>query len=189
MIKNIKILLLILTCSFVLFALPGGILSAYSYSGHHWDYGNPRTVGVTIKIEVPNAWTAAITRSMSAWNNATSKFKFNANSQNHMVGFKRLTRYPNALAVTYVNESGTRITDRDTDINSMYSWDVNGDRNKYDVQSVMAHEFGHWLMLYDLYSSSDYWKTMYGYTHGPGATDQRSLEQDDINGIRAIYGN
>lgn len=163
-------------------------VKAYSYSGKRWSGNNPR-VGMTIKWrEVPSAWTTAIARGAAVWNSAGSRFWFIGDSQGHEVGFKRLTgSYANALALTTTSFSGSTITDCDTNINSRYSWDVNGDRNKFDVQNVMAHEFGHWLMLYDLYSGSDYWKTMYGSAN-VGETYKRTLDQDDINGIRAIYG-
>ncbi len=163
--------------------------SAYSYSGHHWDYGNPTYVDVTILSEVPVAWDNAIAYAMSAWNKAGAKFHFRVGNAGHTIGFKNLWQYPDALAVTYVRESSStmRITDKDTDISSRYSWDVNGVSYKYDVQNVMTHEFGHWLNLGDLKNSWDYWKTMYG-SAAPGEIYKRTLETDDINGIRAIYG-
>lgn len=161
---------------------------AYSYLNRHWSYGNPAYVPVTVDLSVPSAWSLAIARGMSAWNNAGAKYRFLAGFAGHTVRFRTLNDYPTALAVTWVYEPSGSITgDRDTDINARFSWDVNADPNKYDVQSVMAHEFGHWLTLGDLYNSSDSWKTMYGIG-APGATYQRTLEPDDANGIRAIYG-
>lgn len=162
-------------------------VAAYSYSGHHWDFSNPTQVSVTIMGSVPSAWYSAIARSMNSWTNAGARFRFIAGSSGNGVNFKNVWWAPGALAVTYATEWGSRITERDTDINSRYSWDVNGDPAKYDIQNVMTHELGHWLMLNDLYGAGDYWKTMYGYA-GRGTTYQRTLESDDVNGIRAIYG-
>jgi len=41
--------------------------------------------------------------------------------------------------------------------------------------------------LNDLYGGSDSEKTMYGYAN-TGETKKRSLETDDKNGIKYIYG-
>jgi len=56
----------------------------------------------------------------------------------------------------------------------------------FDTETVALHEFGHWLMLNDLYDPADSDKVMYGYI----ALDQikRDLHQDDIDGIIYIYG-
>jgi len=51
------------------------------------------------------------------------------------------------------------------------------------VQSVAAHEFGHWLSL-DHSSNTE--ATMY-YRTGLGDTKQRTLNSDDISGTRSIY--
>lgn len=161
---------------------------AFSTNYHHWDYGNPTQVAVTIQGSVLGAWIAPIARSMSAWNNAGAKFRFTAGSADHNVAFKNVWWSPSALAVTYIREWwGVRITDRDTDISSRYPWDIDGRSTTYDIQNVMTHELGHWLQLNDLYSSADYWKTMYGYA-GKGETYKRTLDQDDVNGIKSLYG-
>lgn len=65
----------------------------------------------------------------------------------------------------------------------------------YDVQNVITHEFGHWLYLDDLsswYGPSwcDIWtweSTMCGIIY-TDETTKRSLEGDDKEGIKAIYG-
>lgn len=167
--------------------LPGQV-QAFSYSGRHWEGGNPVQVPVTIQSSVLGAWITPIARSMGAWNNAGAKFRFVAGNADHNVAFKNVWWSTNALAVTYIREIfGPRITDRDTDISSRYPWDIDGRAGSYDIQNVMTHELGHWLTLNDLYGGSDYWKTMYG-SAGPGETYKRSLDQDDINGIKSIYG-
>jgi len=54
------------------------------------------------------------------------------------------------------------------------------------VRNVATHEFGHWLKLLDLDGIFDTQKTMY-YQTNLGETKKRSLESDDISGIKAIY--
>jgi hypothetical protein len=62
-----------------------------------------------------------------------------------------------------------------------------------DVQNIMTHEAGHWLVLGDLYDdmtgfvASDAEQTMYGYA-GQNELKKRSLEFGDIAGIQEIYG-
>lgn len=56
----------------------------------------------------------------------------------------------------------------------------------FDIQSVAAHEFGHWLVLDDLYGELDRHKVMFGRI----ATGQlrRNPSAEDRAGIVAIYG-
>lgn len=56
-----------------------------------------------------------------------------------------------------------------------------------DIWNVAIHEFGHFLLLNDLYGGADAEKTMYGYISG-GETKKRYLHADDISGIQYIYG-
>ncbi len=74
--------------------------------------------------------------------------------------------------------------------NSNYAWSTASEcpSDCLDMQNVAIHEFGHWLRLLDL----NWWifdreKTMY-YQTELGETKKRSLDSDDINGIKAIYG-
>lgn len=189
--RNVQSLLiiasLVMTMMIGALVLRGTSAQAYSYGGHHWDYGNPAYVDFTIRSSIPYDWTASVSAGASAWNGQSSKFRFRAGYANHNLG--RLALSSKIIAQTYVREGwgSSRITDRDTDFNSTLPWSTNGSAGTYDVQSIAAHEFGHWLMLDDLYGSGDYWKTMYG-VGTLGQTYQRTLEPDDVNGIRAIYG-
>ena len=56
----------------------------------------------------------------------------------------------------------------------------------YDVQDIMTHEAGHWLMLGDLYTKAASEQTMYGYG-STGELKARTLESGDIAGLRKIY--
>lgn len=55
-----------------------------------------------------------------------------------------------------------------------------------DVQNIMTHEAGHWLMLDDMYYDEASEQTMYGYAD-QAELKKRSLEEGDIAGIKAIY--
>ncbi len=68
-----------------------------------------------------------------------------------------------------------------------YTWSDSGESGKMDVQNISTHEQGHNLVLADLYDSGSREFTMYGYV-GYGETKKRTLEYDDEDGIRYIYG-
>ena len=67
------------------------------------------------------------------------------------------------------------------------NWNV-GDSDAYDVdvQNIVAHEAGHWLVLSDLYADNNQDKTMYGVS-GEKDLIKRSLASGDIAGIQTIY--
>lgn len=166
------------------------ISQAYTWPGNKWPQGNPTVVNVTIGSSLPSAWAYYMGRAMGTWNNAGAKFQFQASLDNkHKINLRSMPWMPGALAVTYIYEGwGSRTTsDRDIDINSIFSWDINGATNKYDAWGIVTHELGHWLTLDDLYSSGNSDATMY-WTAGPGETKKRDLTADDIGGIRRIYG-
>lgn len=166
--------------------LPGQAL-AFSTNYHRWA-GNPAQVPVTIQLSIPGAWITPIARAMGTWNNAGAKFRFVSGSADHNVALKNLWWNSNAVASTYIRELwGTRITDRDTDFNSRYPFDIDGRSTTYDVQDIMTHELGHWLFLDDLRSTSDFSKTMFNISF-LGSTYRRTLDSDDMNGIKALYG-
>lgn len=76
--------------------------------------------------------------------------------------------------------------DSDIRFNTKNKWGTDGSSDKFDVQNVGTHELGHSLSLADLYSNSDSEKTMYGYGFA-GDTSQRTLHQDDMDGITYLY--
>ena len=76
--------------------------------------------------------------------------------------------------------------DSDIRFNTKITWSTDGSPDKFDVQNVGTHELGHSLSLADLYHYSDSEKTMYGFG-SPGDTSQRTLHQDDMDGIAYLY--
>lgn len=123
---------------------------------------------------------------MSTWNAQTSPFYFNVGYAGHRITVANSGDTGTLALTTYSYDGNNHLTDSDTVFNSYYTWSTSGEAGKYDVQNVMTHEFGHWLVLNDLYGGGDTEKTMYGYV-STGETKKRSLDADDINGINYIY--
>ena len=169
---------------------------AFEYEGRYWAESE---MGVSVNNNFPLVAYDALNKAGSTWNNAGSSFRFfyvgqtaattsttspdginvinHANSGlNGTLGFNQVWFY----------SSSGHIIDSDIEFNSAYSWSLTGQAGKFDFQSVATHEMGHSLQLGDLYGAADTEKTMYGLT-AAGETKQRTLHQDDINGIRHIY--
>ncbi|VAX26285.1 hypothetical protein MNBD_IGNAVI01-41, partial [hydrothermal vent metagenome] len=100
------------------------------------------------------------------------------------------THFPGSNAIAVNTQWYNTITGQmyETDISfngENYTWSDNGSPGKYDVQNIATHELGHSISLNDLYNSDDTEKTMYGYSSS-GETKKRTLDSDDINGIRYV---
>lgn len=142
------------------------------------------------------------------WNWRTGAFTGGLN----VVGWKNLDgQYPGAIGVTWMWSYQNTLVEVDTAFNSstQFRWwqtTVSDEPNSatwpssqitaaydVDVQNIMTHEAGHWLVLGDLYDDmagflpSDAEQTMYGYA-GQNELMKRSLELGDIAGIQEIYG-
>jgi len=139
---------------------------------------------------------AAIQAAAQAWNDVTcSCFTFhyagattaeasahdgqNVLSWGHTAG---------SIATTYTWYSGDTIIECDVVFEDDYAWSAapSCPINRMDVQNIATHEFGHWLLLVDLYEPCNGGLTMYGYA-SEGETAKRSLEQSDEDGICYIY--
>ena len=126
------------------------------------------------------------------------------------------SQYPGAIAVTIVwsYRYNKQIAEVDTlmNIGSGFTWsytapdtahDLSGtataDASRYtdpsnggvagtyDIRNIMTHEAGHWLMLGDLYNSTDNELTMYGYG-STGQIKKDTLGYGDELGVERIYG-
>lgn len=124
----------------------------------------------------------------------------------NVVGWKALD-YPNAIAVAYIwyLTLTKEIVEVDMALNSdpTLAWHQNtvtGDPDEaawtapttdaydVDVQNIVTHEAGHWLMLGDLYNKPANDQTMYGRS-AEFELQKRSLESGDEAGIQEIYPN
>jgi hypothetical protein len=159
-------------------------VSAYSYSGYKW-LGT--STSYTWGSSIPSDWKSLVNDAANAWNTAGSKFRFSESSWtlNKIYKTKLGTAGPIAQATTWSLLKIIYLAK--IDFNSDYTWSTSGQSGSYDVQNIATHELGHWLQLNDLYGGSDSEKTMYGYA-SKGETKKRSLETDDKNGIKYIYG-
>ena len=124
----------------------------------------------------------------------------------NVVGWKALD-YPNAIAVAYIwyLTLTEEIVEVDMAMNSdpyfawwqievgtadpdTYAWGTPDTEAPYnvDVQNIVTHEAGHWLMLGDLYNKPANDQTMYGRS-AEFDLQKRSLESGDEAGIQEIY--
>lgn len=179
--RSIKSKIGILTVLFTI-VISSSIANAYVYAGYKWPGSNTL---YKYRNTVPASWQNAIYSAAGTWN-GNSKFSlYESSSASNVWG---ATSYGSTgpVGVTAISYSGSTIVGCNADFNTYFSFSTSPSSSQYDVQSVALHEFGHWLTLNDLYSSSDSAKTMYGYA-SEGQT-KRSLSKDDIDGIVYIYG-
>jgi len=118
----------------------------------------------------------------------------------NVVGWANISAdYPGAIAATifWYNVLTKELVEVDVAMNSdpYFVWWQNpgetwtaGNSTAYDcdVQNIMTHEAGHWLVLGDLYADANSEKTMYGYS-AEFELKKRSLDPGDEAGIQAIY--
>lgn len=123
----------------------------------------------------------------------------------NVVGWANISAlYPKAIAVTifWYNRITKHVVEVDVAMNSDpyfvwwqnspddEVWDFFDTAGAYDVdvQNIMTHEAGHWLVLGDLYATYNSEKTMYGYA-AELELQKRSLTSGDLAGIQKIYPN
>ena len=168
---------------------------AYVVNGASWGQAQ-----MSYRINAANldlsaaAAEAAIRSGADAWQQ-TGAFRFNyagsssqsttTNDGTNLVLF-RDGGNGSAVASTYVWSSNSRIVDAD-----IIFWDAaftffagtSGCSGGFYIEDVAAHEFGHALGLGHSASTS---ATMYSST-SHCSTEHRTLEADDISGVRTIY--
>ncbi len=146
----------------------------------------------------PSGSLSAIKAAMKTWSNvSTSSFEFiyggtteskvyGEGDGSNIVCFGPISTGIAGENRTWYDLDRLSITDSDIKLDTKHhKWSTNGSGDSNDVQSVVTHELGHSLKLSDLYGKADTEKTMYG--HGAGKIGQRTLHQDDIDGITYLY--
>ncbi len=87
----------------------------------------------------------------------------------------------------YSGPSYNTLVESDIVFNDAWSWN-NGTSGTFDIQSVAVHELGHSFCLGDQYGPGDASESKIMYGMIPAGTQRRTLTQDDIAGVRWIYG-
>jgi len=173
---------------------------AYVLLPVNWNYlgGNPVTVNIYINPNcadpsAPNELTT-LQSAMSTWGNAGANFHFNYAGPTSVTGATYNGQNDvcwnpgssgGALATTYYWGSPPNMTQADMVFwDGPWTWSTSWPTSaQFDVESVGLHEFGHIVGLD--HSQFNYAVMWYAIANGEV---QRTLNQDDINGILAIYG-
>ncbi|MCK4722529.1 MAG: matrixin family metalloprotease, partial [Dehalococcoidia bacterium] len=172
----------------------------FSYMGIKWPGASPMEEKLWINpntADCAGEWRAVID-AMQTWNDVdnadfyfeyggpTTATDFSPNGINEIAWVHSSRPY---IAACYIWGVGDTITECDVIFNdSDYTWDTSGSptASEMDVQNIAVHELGHCLSLRDLYGGPDSEKTMYGFG-SYGQTKKRTLEPEDVAGIRWIY--
>jgi len=97
---------------------------------------------------------------------------------------------PGVIAVTilWYNVKTKEILEFDIVFDTDYKWgNATETAGVMDLQNIATHELGHGAGLDDVYQSSAYQETMYGYSSA-GETIKRDLYIGDKKGITKLYG-
>jgi hypothetical protein len=161
-----------------------------------WHVTNPMGENYLVNEKCPTDWLNAIKAAMNTWSTAGAKFKFSYGGSTpikqavyddkNVIAWNDLPDGTLAQNAYWLSTKGDFL-ESDIIFNTKYTWSTTGEAKKYDIQNVGTHELGHALNLKDLYGDKDKEKTMYGYG-ATGETKKRTLEIDDKNGIKYIYG-
>jgi len=177
-----------------------------------FSYGSTKWGGTTVSYKVnPNASDCtgeetAVQNAANTWNSVPEKsfaFSYAGNttatetsmnySNDIMWGGLSNGIIAQACTWSYISDGKlAELTEADIIFNDNYSWSTSSHAKygKIDVESILLHEMGHWLMLRDLYGDlssypDDMEKAMYGFSTA-GAL-KRNLDAADQAGIKWIY--
>lgn len=153
-------------------------------AGSGGDAGAPIDGGTTVEASTPSI------RFSDFGPVVCDRHEYNAAQGNANVIVFRDRAWPytsasNALALTTVtfNVDTGEIYDADMELNGTADITTDPASPRYDLQSIVTHEAGHFL---GLSHSPDASATMFR-TYAGGTTSLRSLSQDDVDGVCAIY--
>jgi len=165
-----------------------------------WHVTNPMGENYLVNENCSNVTDElnAIKAAMNTWSTAGAKFKFSYGGsttiKTAVYDNKNVIAWNDLAAgvlaqnsIWWTSATNGDAVESDIIFNTDYTWSTTGAAGKYDIQNIGTHELGHALFLTDLYGSKDKEKTMYGYG-ATGETKKRTLELDDKNGIKYIYG-
>ncbi len=173
----------------------------YGASSTWWQTGEPMGEDIAVNPncadETAEATLGAVVSGLQEWNAAGgATFSFSYGGPTSATGYSYNSANEvcwgstgGSLATTYswFNSSTGAMLENDTVFDDVWAWSASGLPSRYDIQSVMTHELGHWLRLFDLYGTADAGKTMYGYI-SVGQTGPSTLETEDKDGIQYLYG-
>ena len=159
----------------------------YTPLGIRWPGSSPL---VEFKVNATEDRNNHLQAAANSWSSAGANFSFHYSGSHSRSGTASLNQQneimwadlgtTSALALATIWFSGSTILEADMVMNTRFNWTTNPD-SYHDVQTAALHEFGHWV---GLDHSPVYESIMYYQYKGT----QRTLAQDDIAGIRYIYG-
>ncbi|MDI6809367.1 MAG: matrixin family metalloprotease [Candidatus Eisenbacteria bacterium] len=176
------------------------LVFSYNYTGYKWNSNPSYYINQDLDTDVCPGAESAVIRAAATWSNVSNQsFRLswaastdlNYNPSGHdgfsVVGYWIFPDNRVGDTKAWYVGSG-QIIECDTAFNTYYLWSASLSDlcpwDRMDVQNVATHEFGHWLRLGNV---GDYNATMCEFTE-KGETKKRSLESDDMAGIRHIYG-
>lgn len=176
------------------------VLVPFSFSGNSWPH--PPAPNIHFRInentEDCSGEGIAVQKAAATWSAAGASFTFTYDGASVATTYKAngineimwgsLSAGTLAVTCIWYNPATSIIFETDMEFNDNYNWSTAATcaPGYYDVESIALHEFGHFLMLNDLYNTADRDKVMCGY--GVSGSTKRALHPDDISGIISIYG-
>ena len=165
----------------------------YTVTRYHWCAANPMGDYFSIHANTQDVGNeeSAVTQAAKTWSSCGACFTFDyggltlssstgKDDENIILWSNQLSHPILAQTNLWYTPSTGCILEIDCEFNDSESWSTNG-IDDFDIETVMLHEFGHYLCLDH---SNDPQAIMYAYYRGV----QRTLSADDVAGIKALYG-